>query len=70
MGRNREEGGILLAISSDAERENWPPVSDTQINPRNDEQTQAAKIKFRHGALPCAETKLCSLELENRKLFN
>ena len=64
-GRNSEECGILLAILPDAERENWPLVSDTQINPRNNEQTHATKIKFRHGTFSCAETKLRSLELKN-----
>ena len=43
----------------------WILGPDTQINPCNDEQTHAAKIKFRHGALSCAETKLRSFELEN-----
>ena len=64
-GRNSETCGILLANLPDTEREHWPLVSDTQINPRNDEQTRAGKIKFRHGTLSCAEMKLRSLELEN-----
>ena len=67
-GRDIKVGDVVLVVSSDTARGNWPLGRILELYPGKDGQVRVAKIQVGQGTMTRAVTKLCPLELENKIL--
>ena len=64
-GRDIKVGDVVLVVSPDTARGNWPLRRILETYPGKDGQVRLAKIHVGQGTMTRAVTKLCPLELEN-----
>ena len=62
--RDVQVGDVILVVSPDTPRGNWPMGRVLEVHPRNDGRVRVAKIQVGQGTLVRPVTKLCPLELE------
>lgn len=62
--RDVQVGDVMLVISSDTSRGNWPLGRVLEVYPGKDGHVRVAKIQVREGTLIRPVAKLCPLELE------
>ena len=64
-GRDVKVGDVVLVVSPETARGNWPLGRILETYPGKDGQVRVAKIQVGQGTMTRAVTKLCPLELEN-----
>ena len=63
--RDIKVGDVVLVVSPDTARGNWPLGRILETYPGKDGQVRVAKIQVGQGTMTRAVTKLCPLELKN-----
>ena len=64
-GQDNKVGDVVLVVSPDTARGNWPLGRIMETYPGKDGQVRVAKIQVGQGTMTRAVTILCPLELEN-----